>query len=858
VDGLARQMQNGSWPMGTDNDRSASLKSKLVLTSVLSVTTVLIALGAYDYATQRTRLSSSLTASLDAAASRLAGNLGEPLWALSKEQAMAVLRPEMTQPDLQAIAVRGTDGAVFAVVARKDGQLVESADAPSEHAGWRQKTFEVQRGGKALGNGVVFYSEDGLTSRLREQLVRSTVQIVLVDACLIGILLVVFSRLVLRPVRVLAEEASWLSAEVKRGHLDSRGDLGKVAAEFRPVIGGMNATMDAYARPIALTAEYVTRIADGDLPPPISESFEGDFDRIAAALNALVETVSRRGKDMDGLIAAALGGHLDVRADSSRYKGVDARVIDGMNRTLDALVKPLKLVGSYLDRIAKGDIPEVITDEWHGDLDLLKRNINTCIGAVRALVLDTRGLAEAAVGGKLGVRADATRHNGDFRAIVQGVNDTLDAIVAPFRAMADYCERISHGEIPPRRSDSVAGDLVPMQAALNRCLDALDALVADANRVAQAAIEGKLALRAEHQRHEGAFRTAIDGINRTMDSLTAPITEAAAVLHKLAERDLRARVMGSYEGDHARIKESVNAAGEALHDALSQVAQSVDQVSSASAQIAASSQAVASGASEQAASFQETTSSLESAAERTRQAADSLQQANRLAKEVRTAATDGSEAVGQMQGAMGRIKASAEGTSQIIKDINDIAFQTNLLALNAAVEAARAGEAGRGFAVVAEEVRSLALRAKEAATKTEELIRQSVKEAVQGEVTAKHVAGKLGEIAGGVSKVGDLVAEIATGAQAVSTGIEQVTKAVTEMDKVTQQNAASAEESSSAASELSGQAMGLSELIGLFDLADSSEPPRGNAPRPRPASRARPDKTSTNGVGTQRMLASKL
>ena len=88
----------------------------------------------------------------------------------------------------------------------------------------------------------------------------------------------------------------------------------------------------------------------------------------------------------------------------------------------------------------------------------------------------------------------------------------------------------------------------------------------------------------------------------------------------------------------------------------------------------------------------------------------------------------------QMTGAMGKIKASAEGTSQIIKDINEIAFQTNLLALNAAVEAARAGDAGRGFAVVAEEVRSLALRSKEAANKTEALIRESVKQAVEGEV----------------------------------------------------------------------------------------------------------------------------
>ena len=99
----------------------------------------------------------------------------------------------------------------------------------------------------------------------------------------------------------------------------------------------------------------------------------------------------------------------------------------------------------------------------------------------------------------------------------------------------------------------------------------------------------------------------MDGVNRTLDAVMAPINEAAGVLEQLAQRDLRARVTGQYQGDHARIKESVNATGEALHDALAQVAQAVNQVSSASTQIAASSQAVASGASEQAASLEETT-----------------------------------------------------------------------------------------------------------------------------------------------------------------------------------------------------------------------------------------------------------
>ena len=314
----------------------------------------------------------------------------------------------------------------------------------------------------------------------------------------------------------------------------------------------------------------------------------------------------------------------------------------------------------------------------------------------------------------------------------------------------------------------------------------------------------------------------------------APVNEASLVLDKLSQRDLRARMAGEYQGEHARIKESVNAAGAALHDALAQVAQAADQVSSASTQIAASSQAVASGASEQAASLAETTSSLETVTGMAKQTMDSAQQANQLAQSARAAANDGSAAVEQMQGAMGKIKASAEGTSQIIRDINEIAFQTNLLALNAAVEAARAGEAGRGFAVVAEEVRSLALRSKEAATKTEVLIRQSVKEAGEGEVTAKHVAGKLLEIAGGVSKVSAIVAEIAAAAKAQSTGIEQVARAVTEMDKVTQQNAASAEESSSAASELSGQSEELAAMVGAFQLTTAARKSAAVAPRRAP------------------------
>jgi methyl-accepting chemotaxis protein len=148
------------------------------------------------------------------------------------------------------------------------------------------------------------------------------------------------------------------------------------------------------------------------------------------------------------------------------------------------------------------------------------------------------------------------------------------------------------------------------------------------------------------------------------------------------------------------------------------------------------------------------------------------------------------------------------------------------------VEAARAGEAGRGFAVVAEEVRSLALRSKEAATKTEELIRESVRQAGAGESMSRQAHQKLSEIAQGITRASDIVAEISASAKEQSAGIDQVIKAVAEMDKVTQQNAASSEESSSAAEELSGQSQELASMVGAFRLGhEEARPARARAPQ---------------------------
>ncbi|MEI6387707.1 MAG: HAMP domain-containing protein, partial [Spirochaetota bacterium] len=366
-------------------------------------------------------------------------------------------------------------------------------------------------------------------------------------------------------VGLLVADTGMLVKTAVEGKLATRADASKHQGDYRKVVEGVNQTLDAVIGPLNTAANYVDRISKGDIPPKITDAYKGDFNEIKSNLNQAIDAINALVTDAGMLAENTEKGNLSIRADATRHQGDFRLVIKGVNDTLDYVIKPLNIAAACLERTSKGDIPPKITEDWKGDFNDLKRSLNQAIDAINALVADAGMLAENTEKGNLSIRADATRHQGDFRLVIKGVNDTLDYVIKPLNIAAACLERTSKGDIPPKITEDWKGDFNDLKRSLNQAIDAVNALVADAGMLSKAAVDGKLATRADATRHQGDFRKVVEGVNQTLDSVIGPLNVAANYVDRISKGDIPQKITDTYNGDFNEIKSNLNQAIDAVN-----------------------------------------------------------------------------------------------------------------------------------------------------------------------------------------------------------------------------------------------------------------------------------------------------
>ena len=587
-------------------------------------------------------------------------------------------------------------------------------------------------------------------------------------------------------VKTMTGDAEMLAESAIRGELQARADESKHLGEYRKVIAGVNATLAAaedksfWYESILDSVPFPIHVIDNDM----------NWTFLNRAFTKLMTDLGyvRDRKDAVGRPCSTAAANIcktkncgikqlqqgssesffdwhgkDCKQDTSyvlNRKGEKIGYVETVSdltpilRAKTYTAHEVERLAGNLTNLAQGDLDQLnlkeaesdeYTDKVREQFVLINQNVVAVRDAVKTMARDAKLLAKAGIEGTLDVRADINKHSGEYRNVIKGMNDTLDAVTDQLNVAAGYIDRFSKGDIPEKVTRESLGDYNAIKNNLNQCVDTLSS----ASHVAKRISEGDLTVEAK----------------------------------ALSEKDVLGNAL-------VRMLEN-------LRRTVLQVSEAAASVASGSEEMSATAQQVSQGASEQASSAEECTSSMEEMGSSVQQNADNAKQTDKIATKAAEDAVKSGEAVAQTVLAMKEI-------AEKITIIDEISRKTDLLALNAAVEAARAGEHGKGFAVVASEVRKLAERSQTAAAEISRLTIDGVQRADGAGQLLSRLVPDIRKTAELVREIAAASAEQGSGATQVSKAMQQLDQIIQQNASASEEMSTGADELSEQAEALQG------------------------------------------------------
>jgi methyl-accepting chemotaxis protein len=524
--------------------------------------------------------------------------------------------------------------------------------------------------------------------------------------------------------------------------------------------------------------------------------------------------------------------------------------------------KPMMQLVDVADNVAKGNLNVNIAAKTKDEVGKLAYSFSNVVAVINNLVKELDLLSQADDAGNTDARINLTRFSGAYKDVASEINRLYSDMTAETMSVLDVLTQFGQGnfaaDIPKK-----PGKKAIMNTSLNAMRNEISSVNSDIQTLVQGALVGDLSVRANAARYKGEWANIVNGLNKLMEEIVAPISETGNVLTLVAQGKFDQRITGNYKGEFLVLKNAVNGTItnmvsyiseistilnalanndlnqsitreyvgefaaikdamihiiETLNKVISEMSTSAEQISAGARMISDSSMSLATGSMTQSNSVSALNNSIVSINESTGRNADNAKNAENLSEESRENAARGDEDMKNMLLSMEGIKESSSKITAINKTISDIAFQTNLLALNASVEAARAGEHGRGFAVVADEVRSLASRSQKAARETTALIQESIARVNEGTKTAEQTAEALQTIVNNVAKVADIIKGISAASSEQANAINMVTKELASITDVAHQTTAASQEAAAAAQELTSQSDMMHSLASVFKM----------------------------------------
>jgi len=295
-------------------------------------------------------------------------------------------------------------------------------------------------------------------------------------------------------------------------------------------IGQLLLAFESMASHLKSMADTADGLARGDLTAEVKSISEKDV--LSKAFAQLVATLRAMTAETKMLTQAAVEGKLTARGDVAKFQGGYREIVQGVNDMLDAVIGPLNVAAKYVERIGKGDTPPKITDEYRGDFNEIKNNLNQCIDQINILVDEVGVAINAAREGRLGERANAERTGGVYRKILRGLNDALAAVIAPISNSGRILSQVARGDLTVRTDGHYQGDYAVLKESVATMVGGLKGMAVQSQQSATALSSASAQILASSTQMASTTREQASAVNQ----VTSTVQEIKVSAEQVTQR----------------------------------------------------------------------------------------------------------------------------------------------------------------------------------------------------------------------------------------------------------------------------------------------------------------------------------
>ena len=341
----------------------------------------------------------------------------------------------------------------------------------------------------------------------------------------------------------LIAEMNHMSKEHDAGDIDVKIDEARFKNDFALMAKGVNGMVFGHIAVKKKAMACLKEFGDGNFDAHL-EQFPGKkafinetFEQVRANLKGLIEEMNHMSKEHDA-------GDIDVRIDEKKFKNDFAQMAAGVNNMVFGHIAVKKKAMACIKAFGEGNMDAPL-EVFPGKKVFINETIEQMRANVKALIADTNMLVAAAAEGKLDIRADGSRHQGDFRRIIEGINATLDGIILPVSEAVAVLVEMEKGDLTMSVKGDYKGQLKDFKDTVNNTVAKLAQIIADVNATTE------------------TLASATGQISSTAQSLSQASSEQAASVEETSASVEQMSASIRQNTDNAKVANTMSADGTA-------------------------------------------------------------------------------------------------------------------------------------------------------------------------------------------------------------------------------------------------------------------------------------------------------